>query len=287
MKYQFIAAQRRCHRVTRLCAVLGVTRSGYYAWRRRPASRRAQEDQRLLAEIRGIHTAHRENYGAEKTWHELRERGEACGRHRVARLRREAGIEAKRMRRFRRQRAYTKTLPPAPNRLQQRFVASRPNVVWVADTTFIPTCRGAVHLAIVLDLYARRVVGWSMRSRNDLTLTLGALEMAITQRRPGPGLIHHSDQGGPYVAARYLSLLRQHGFHPSMSRTGNCYDNAVAESFFSNLKNEATCHQLFPNRDAARAAIFDYIEVFYNRQRRHQTLGYQSPAQFEQMTGVA
>jgi len=287
VKYRFIADQSRCHRVARLCRVLGVRRSSYYAWRQRPVSRRAREDQRLLGKIREVHAAHREHYGADKTWHELRERGERCGRHRVARLRRENGIEAKRMRRFRRKYDYDKLAPPAPNRLQQRFAVARPDTVWVADTTFLTTAQGALYLAIVLDLYARNIVGWSMSPRNNLALTLGALKMAIARRQPGPGLIHHSDQGSPYMAGDYQALLLQHGFLVSMSRTGNCYDNAVAESFFSNLKNELTYHERFRDRDAARAAIFDYIEVFYNRQRRHQTLGYHSPAQFEQMTGVA
>lgn len=286
MKYAFVRAHRHQFSVSRLCTALGVSRSGYYAACERAPSPRAQEDARLTGAIRAVHQGSREAYGAVKTWRVLRERGEACGRHRVARLRRQAGLIARRVRRFRAAYAARNATPPAPNLLQRYFQACRPNQVWVADITFIPTRCGWLYLAVQLDLYARRVVGWSMSTRMDRALVSDALSMAIIARRPAPGLIHHSDQGIQYTSAEYRARLAAHGIVQSMSRKGNCLDNACAESFFSTLKNELVHHSDFRDRDDARAAVFDYIEVFYNRQRRHQTLDYASPVSYEEQTGV-
>jgi len=281
VKYAFIRRHAGVFAVARMCAVLGVSRSGYYEWRDRPASRRAIEDRRLLQQLWRLHVESREAYGAYKAWRVLRARGLACGRHRVARLRRQNGIEARRKRRFRVVVEHHKLPPPAPNRLEQRFAVDRPNCAWAGDVTFIPTRGGRLYLAVVLDLYSRGVIGWAMSHEQTQSLTLAALRMAIERRRPAPGVLHHSDQGSQYAATAYRETLDRHGFVASMSGKGNAYDNAVVESFFSNLKNELIHHRSFASRDEARAEIFNYIEVFYNRQRAHATLHYQSPMEYE------
>ena len=287
MKYQFVEDHKDLFRVRSLCAALGVSHSGYYEWRTRRPSYRSEDNARLLGRIQEIHRASRENYGAHKTWEVLRADGEACGRHRVARLRQANGIVAKRVLLFRRAYANRSSAPPALNLLDRDFTAERPNRVWVTDVTFVPTRRGWLYLAVMIDLYSRRVVGWSMSNRNDQQFVIDALGMAIEQRRPASGLIHHSDQGPLYAGAAYRAMLRKHGIVQSMSRKGNCLDNAVAESFFSNLKNELVHHVLYEDRDQARSAIFDYLELFYNRQRLHQSLGFVSPISFEAMASVA
>ena len=287
MKYAFIRGHENEFRVVRMCSVLRVSRSGYYHWVDRPESRRAREDRELLVHIRRVHLENRRAYGSVKTWRELCDRGVACGKHRVARLRKRDGIEAQRKRRFRLTVQNRNTAPAAPNLLRQQFVAAQPDRIWVGDMTFIRTRAGFLYLAVLLDLFARKVVGWSMHERPNLEVTLRALDMALEQRRPAPGLVHHTDQAPLYSAYEYRDRMQDHGLVPSMSGRGNCYDNAVAESFFSTLKNELVHHCDFASREAARAAIFDYIEVFYNRQRKHQTLGYLSPVQFEQQRLVA
>lgn len=264
-----------------MCAALCVSRSGYYEWRDRPESCRTKEDRQLLQRIRRLHLRSREAYGAYKTWQVLRADGGACGRHRVARLRRQNGIEARRKRRFRVTVEHHKLAPPAPNLLAQHFHVTQPDRVWADDMTVIPTGTGWLHLAVLLDLYSRRVIGWAMANERNQALSLAALRMAIGQRRPGAGLLHHSDQGSPYVGALYQAQIAQLGAIASMSRKGNAYDNAVVESFFSNLKNELVHHRTFATREEARAEIFDYIEVFYNRQRAHASLQYVSPADYE------
>lgn len=287
MKYRFIEEHRETFRVRALCAVLGVSRSGYYEWRERPPSERALENERLLGLIRQVHADSRENYGERKTWEALRAQGESCGRHRVARLRRLDGLTAKRVRRFRLAYAARNSEPPAPNLLNRDFTTTKPNRVWVTDITFVPTRRGWLYVATMVDLFSRRVVGWAMSQRIDQQLVVDALHMAIRQRRPPHGLIVHSDQGQQYAGSSYRTVLQQHGIVQSMSRKGNCLDNAVAESFFSNLKNELVHHIVFEDRDEARTAIFDYMEVFYNRKRLHQSLGFTSPIDFEMMAKVA
>lgn len=287
MKYAFIQEHRKEFHLGAMCAALEVSRSGYYDWLERPASERAQENARLLGLIREIHFESRENYGERKTWKALKARGETCGPKRVARLRRSDGLIAKRVRLFRRAYAGRNSAPPAPNLLERNFTADAPNRVWVTDITFVPTRRGWLYVAVIVDLYARLVVGWAMSQRIDQQLVLDALHMAVNRRRPKPGLIIHSDQGQQYVGGTYREALKSFGIVQSMSRKGNCLDNAVAESFFSNLKNELVHHLVFEDRDQARSAIFDYMEVFYNRERIHQSLDFTTPAKFEMMAKVA
>ena len=286
MRYHFIREHDCEFRITALCRVLDVSRSGYYGWRTRPASARTQTNDRLLQHIRAIHVGSRENYGAVKTWEALTKAGETCGLHRVARLRRAHGIEAKRMRRFHCVYAARNRDTTAPNLLNRNFRAPAPDRVWVGDVTFIATREGWLYLAVLLDLYSRKVVGWAMGRQQNRQLVIDALTMAIEHRRPKPGLVHHTDQGILYATSAYRAILTAQHMIPSMSRKGDCYDNAVAESFFSNLKNELTWHHDFRSRDEARAAVFDYIEVFYNRQRLHQTLDYVSPVRYEEQRVV-
>jgi putative transposase len=286
VKYEFIRAHRGEAGVRLLCRMLSVSTGGYYAWCEREESPRSMQDRELLTQIRQVHQQRRQAYGALKTWRELKDRGIACGKHRVARLRRTHGIEARRKRRFRVIVEHHHTAPAAPNLLQRKFHAPAADRAWVGDMTFIRTRTGFLHLAVLLDLYSRRVVGWSMSEKPNIAVALNALRMALALRHPDSGLVHHTDQGPQYSAREYRDVLRQHKLSASMSGKGNAYDNAVAESFFSNLKNELVHHCDFMNRNEARSAIFDYIEVFYNRQRIHQTLGYVSPVQFEQANGV-
>lgn len=286
MKYGFIRAHQDQFSVSRMCVVLQVSRNGYYDWRDRPESKRSKENRTALSQIREVHARSREAYGALKTWRELMARGFQWGRHRIAKLRREAGIEAKRKRRFRVTTQSRVGVVAAKNRLKQCFKAKAVNRVWVGDITFVATAEGWLYLAVLIDLYSRRVVGWAMSERIDQQLVLDALNMALLQRRVKPGLIHHTDQGRQYSSAAYLAVLKQHGMIASMSRRGNCYDNAVAESFFSSLKNELIHHNSFRTRGEARTMIFEYVEVFYNRQRRHQSLDYCSPVDYERKAGV-
>jgi putative transposase len=270
-----------------MCRVLRVSASGYYTWLERPESSHAIEDRRLLASIQRIHLRSRQAYGTLKVWKTLRAEGITCGKHRVARLRRLDGIVTRRRRRFRVTTHSKHQRWIAPNRLQRQFHAAQPDRVWVGDVTFIATRSGWLYLAVQLDLYSRRVVGWAMSERNDLHLVLAALRMAIEHRRPSTGLIHHTDRGRLYAAAAYRTLMADHDMVPSMSRQKDCWDNAVAESFFATLKNELVWDSDFHTRDQARREIFEYIEVFYNRQRIHQTLDYRSPVAFESMAAVA
>jgi transposase InsO family protein len=286
VRYEFIEAHEGVFRISTMCKVLRVSRSGYYEWRGRAPSSRALANAQLLERIRQVHRDSRENYGERKTWAALRAQGVPCGRHRVARLRRLDGLIARRVRRFRQAYASRHNNPAAPNRLARDFTAAQPDQVWVSDITFVPTRRGWLYVAVIVDLFARRIVGWAMSQRIDQRLVLDALQMAIQQRRPQAGLIIHSDQGQQYAGSAYRAVLQRHGLVQSMSRKGNCLDNAVAESFFSNLKNELIHHVVFDNRDEARTAVFDYMEVFYNRRRLHQSLGYLSPVDFERAACV-
>jgi putative transposase len=281
VKYAFMKAHRDQFKVLRMCEVFEISRSGYYSWRGRKESKRDEENRTVLAEIHKIHEQSRQAYGSVKTWRELKAQGMSCGRHRVARLRRRAGIEARRRRRFRITTQSRRGVVAAENKLNQRFEVGKTNRAWVGDITFIATAAGWLYLAVLIDLYSRKVVGWAMSERIDQRLVIDALNMAIQQSRPKPGLIHHTDQGRQYSSTAYAEILKRHGMVPSMSRRGNCYDNAVAESFFSSLKNELVHNCSFKSRNEARTAIFEYIEVFYNRQRRHSSLGYVSPAEYE------
>ena len=281
MRYGFIREQHERFCVARLCGVLEVSRSGYHAWLKRPESARCLADRDLRIDIERVHIEHRQAYGAVKTWRTLKDRGVACGKHRVARLRREAGIQARRQQRQRLTIEHHKTAAAAPDLLLRRFAAPRPDRVWAGDMTFVRTREGWLHLAVLLDLYSRKVVGWAMDQRPGQVLHLGALKMALDRRRPKPGLIHHTDRGPQYSTPAYRALLGTRGLRASMNGRKVPQDNAVAESFFSNLKNELIHHCDFRSRDEARAAIFDYIELFYNRKRIHQTLGYRTPEQFD------
>lgn len=268
--------------VSLMCSALRVSRSGFYAWRRRQPSRRAREDARLAAEIRTVHQQARGTYGSPRVHFELQQRAFQVGRHRVARLMREQGLTALFKRRFRRTTDSKHNDPIAANRLNRQFDVEGPDRVWATDITYLWTDQGWLYLAVVLDLYSRRVVGWSMAEHLRSELVLGALEMALGQRAPRDGLLHHSDRGCQYASSAYREALSQAGIVCSMSRKGDCWDNAVVESFFGTLKSELVHRRRFATRLAARTAVFEYIEVFYNRQRRHSYLGYLSPAEYEQ-----
>ena len=264
-----------------MCRVLAVSTSGYYDWRGRAESRRQKEHRRLVVEIKAIHKESRQSYGSPRIHDELKDRGRRCGRKRVARLMRLHGLRAKQTRRFKATTDSKHTLPVAENVLSRQFTVSAPDVAWSADITYIPTRQGWLYLAVVIDLFSRRVVGWSMHKRLKRRLVLDALKMALRGRSPGPGLIHHSDRGSQYASGDYQALLAAQQMVCSMSRRGNCWDNAPVESFFSTLKRELVHHRRYQTRAEARADIFEYIEVWYNRRRRHSSLGYQSPAQYE------
>lgn len=264
-----------------MCRVLPVSRSGYYAWKRAPESHRAAENRRLEADIQRLFDDHRGRYGAPRITLDLQAEGWRVSRRRVAQRMRAMGLRARAARRFKATTQSRHTLPVAPNRLEQDFTAAGPNQKWVADITYRWTGEGWLYLAVVLDLYSRTVVGWSMSERITRERVIAALTMAIFRRRPAPGLILHSDRGSQYAALDYQALLDQHGFLCSMSKKGDCYDNAAMESFFHTLKVEQVHGVRYQTREEARADVFEYIETYYNRKRRHSTLNYQSPWDFE------
>lgn len=285
MKYAFIRAQSRYHAVRRLCSVLKVSTSGYYDWRGRPLSITAKANQRLVTKIRCYHQASRGTYGSPRIQHDLLASGERVSRQRVARLMRAEGIQSKMAKRFVITTNSKGTTAPAPDRLQRQFRTQAKNQAWVSDTTFIRTRQGWLYLAVLLDLYSRQVVGWSMSDRNDTKLVADALMMAIWRRGDLRDVIVHSDQGSTYASGSYRQLLKENGMRCSMSRKGECHDNAVAESFFGTLKTERVDDADYRTRQEARQSLFEYIEVFYNRQRRHSYLGYLSPAEYERTHG--
>jgi putative transposase len=265
--------------IATMCRVLQVSRSGFYAWLHKPLSDRAIEDQRLLGLIRASHAGSHGVYGAPRVFLDLREVGETCGRHRVARIMRVNKIRA--VRGYQAPRAISgRPSILAPNTLQRAFTVEQPDRVWVTDITYVRTWQGWLYLAVVMDLYARKIVGWSMKPTLACELVLDAVLMAVWRRRPQQTLIH-SDQGSQYGSDEWLRFCREHSLSPSMSRRGNCWDNAVAESFFSSLKKERIKKRIYKTRDMAKADIFNYIEMFYNRTRRHSHLGGVSPEAFE------
>ncbi len=282
MRFQFIVDHQHEFSVRCMCRVLNVSTSGFYAWRQRRQSARKMANDKLLPQIKKIHEESRRTYGSPRIHMLLAEQGVSCGIHRVARLMRKHGIQARGKRRFKRTTNSAHAYPVVQNLLNRQFTADAPNRKWVGDITYIPTGDGWLYLAVVMDLYSRRVVGWAMDKRMKQNLTLSALHMAITQRRPKSGLLHHTDRGSQYAANQYQSVLKQHHMQVSMSRRGDCYDNAAMESFFATLKAELEHYGRYVTRRQARTEIFEYIEVFYNRQRRHSSLGYLSPLQFEQ-----
>lgn len=270
-----------------MCCLFGVSPSGYYGWLRRGVSKRQRENGELLKAIREIHISVREIYGSPRVRAELLSRGYSCGHNRVARLMREGGIIAKMTIRFRHLTRSSKKRTPAPNLLDRRFEVARPNKVWASDITYIPTSEGFLYLAVVLDLYSRSVVGWGMSSRLTPDLVASALHQALEKRNVGPGLMHHSDQDMLYSSYLYQGLLSDNEIVCSMSRKGNCYDNACVESFFGSLKNEFVSFERFESREEAALELFEWIEVFYNRVRRHSTLGYLSPLDYEKENAYA
>ena len=265
-----------------MCRVLNVSRSGFYTWLRRKPSRRAQGDERLKVAIKAAHTRTRESYGAKRLQPELAADGFVAGRDRIARLRRELGIRCRQKRKFKATTNSNHNLPVAENLLNQTFTANAPNEVWVTDITYIPTGEGWLYLAGVKDLFTCEIVGYAMSERMTQDLTGRALFRAVQQKRPAAGLIHHSDRGSQYCSLDYRKLLKQFGMRASMSRRGNCYDNAPMESFWGSLKNELVHHRRYATRAEAEASIREYIEIFYNRQRRHSRLGYIATAVFAQ-----
>lgn len=282
MRFQFIANYRGSLPRSRLCRLMGVTDRGFRAWKQRPPSQRQRRDMVILAHIREQHRLSLGSYGRPRMTEELNELGLRVGQRRVGRLMRQNGIQVVRSRKFKRTTDSDHALNIAPNLLQQDFTASRPNQKWAGDITYIWTREGWVYLAVIIDLFSRRVVGWAISSRMKQDLALRALDMAIALRRPLPGCIHHTDRGSQYCAHDYQKLLRQHGFKVSMSGKGNCYDNSAVESFFKSLKAELVWRRNWQTRREVEMALFEYINGFYNPRRKHSALGWKSPVAFEQ-----
>jgi transposase InsO family protein len=282
VRFAFIATEKARFPIALMCRLLAVSRAGFYAWRQRPVATRTRQDQVLAVAVAAVYAEHHGRYGSPRVQIELRERGQRSGRKRIARLMRAQDLRARPKRRYRTTTDSRHGLPISPNLLARRFSVTRPNTAWVTDMTYLWTPQGWLYLAVIIDLFSRRVVGWSMSERIDRKLALDALHMALAQRRPARGLIHHSDRGSQYASGDYQQLLAKHGLRGSMSRRGDCWDNAVAESFFASLKLELVYQVQWRSRTAARTAIFEYLELFYNRRRRHSSLGYLSPVEFEQ-----
>jgi putative transposase len=284
MRFKLIDAAKKDFPVQRLCKVLGVSQSGYFAWRSRPACQRQRDDLLLLAHVRSAFALSNETYGSPRMTRELQDAGLAVGRRRTARLMRENGLKARQPRRFKRTTDSLHAFPVAPNLLEQDFAAERSDEKWAADISYVWTREGWLYLAIVMDLFTRRVVGWAVSDRLHKELALTALRRALAVRRPAAGLIHHSDRGSQYCSIEYQAELRQHGIRISMSGKGNCYDNAMVETFFKTLKSELVWRTVFQTRAEASEALARYIDGFYNPIRRHSALDYVSPAQFERRT---
>ena len=281
MKFAFIDAEKAQWPVEVQCDLLGVSRSGYYAWKDRPAPPRAADDCELLVEIKAAHKTGRGNYGSPRVHRELRAKGRRVGKKRVARLMRREGIVGRRKKRFRKTTDSNHSHPIAPNVLERKFDVELPNTAWVTDVTYVWTHEGWLYLAAILDLFSRRVVGWAVSANNDRTLAASALDRAVAEREPTEGLVHHSDRGSVYASGDYGDALTKIGAVKSMSRRGDCWDNAVAESFFATIKGEMIDHHDYQTRASAIAAIADYIDGFYNPCRRHSAIGYVSPIEFE------
>jgi putative transposase len=281
MKYRFISAHRETFKVGRMCKLLNVSRSGYYAWRKRPESRRSRENRALEDKIRVLHKASHGIYGSPRVHRDLVDAGVRCSKHRVARIMRNAGIRSRTKKKFKATTNSKHNLPVAPNLLEQNFTVEAPDRTWVGDITYIPTDEGWLYLAILLDLYNREVVGWAASPRMTRQLVIEALQMALGRRDPGHGLVHHTDRGSQYASYDYQDILKEHDIVCSMSRKGNCYDNAVAESFFGRLKSEWVNHQRYLSRSEAIQSLFYYIEIFYNRKRRHSSINYVTPQEYE------
>lgn len=283
MKFAFIAEQKVAFSIVMMCRVLDVSTSGYHAWNGRPVAAHAHREGELDGRVREAHAASKGRYGSPRVHAELRASGERVGRKRVARIMKNAGLTGRKRRRFQSTTDSRHAFPIAPNVLERDFTATEPNQAWVTDITFIWTHEGWLYLAAILDLFSRRVVGWATSTNVDRHLALSALENALRTRRPSEGLVHHSDRGSTYASGDYRRALDAHEIECSMSRKGDCWDNAVAESFFASLKREVDEIDRFESRDQAHLTIGDYIDNFYNVQRRHSTIGYKSPVEFELM----
>lgn len=281
MRYRFIESQRKEHKVTQLCKVLEVSTSGFQDWLNRPESNRSRENRRLTQLISHYHKRSRRNYGSPKIYRDLVGAGETCSENRVARLMKAAGIQSKLSRKFVITTNSKNTSQPASDLLQRQFSVDRSNQAWVSDTTFVATREGWLFLAVILDLFSRQVIGWAMGSHNNAGLVCDALTMAVMRRGKVRDVIVHSDQGSTYASGDYQRQLEGDRLNCSMSRKGECLDNAVAESFFGTLKNELVHDEDYKTRSNAQQSIFEYVEVFYNRQRRHAFLNYMTPAEFE------
>lgn len=282
MRYSFILAEKANYPVTLLCHVLEVSRSGFYAWLGGAPCHREIEDRRLKVQITAIHETSYRTYGSPRIHAELQDQEVTVGRNRIARLMRETGLSGQPPRRFQRTTDSDHSRPVAGNILNRDFDVKAPNQAWATDITYVRTWQGWLYLAVVIDLFSRRIVGWALADHLRTDLVLSALHMALNLRQPSPGLVHHSDRGSQYAADEYQALLAARQIRCSMSRRGDCWDNAVVESFFGTLKNELIYRRPWPTHREAEAAIAEYLEVFYNRQRRHSYLGFLSPAAYEE-----
>lgn len=287
MKYAFIAEKKVAFPVAASCRALGVSRSGFYDFLAEPETERQRRDEVLAAKARAVFADHKGRYGSPRVHRELQHRGDVVSERKVAELMRENGLVARRKKRFRATTDSKHNDPIAPNRLERNFTASAPNEAWVTDVTAVWTHAGWCFLAAILDLFSRRVVGWATSANNDRALALDALRAALIERRPPPGFVHHSDRGSPYASLDYQSVLERAGALASMSRKGDCWDNAVAESFFATLKTEALDSAVPDDQDAAHRLIGDYIDQYYNTKRRHSFIDYESPIQFELKSQLA
>ena len=289
MRFAFIEAEKARYPIVTLCKVLDVSESGYHAWKRRPPSTRATENERITAHLKAGFKRSRATYGSPRLTEELREGGQRVGRHRVARLMRDAGLRARRPRRFKRTTDSRHALPVAPNLVERRFneIGSAPNKLWVSDLTYVRTWQGWVYLCVFVDVFSRKVVGWTLDTTMETHLVTGALKMALVRRSPSSGLIVHSDRGSQYASHAFRDVLDAHGIVQSMSRKGDCWDNSIAESFFATIKGELLDRRSWATREHVEAAVGEWIEVFYNGERRHSSLGNVSPVDYERLTREA
>jgi transposase InsO family protein len=283
MIFRFVSNHQSEFPILLMCRVLAVSRSGYYAWLKHPESKKTQDDKALSKEITEIHRESFGTYGRPRVYRELKRRGKLLGENRVARLMRKDGLRAKTKRKFKVTTDSRHNFPVVPNLLNREFTTEEPNQAWASDITYIWTAEGWLYLAVVMDLFSRAIVGWSMSERMTRALVINAFGMAVKRRNPSPGLLHHSDRGSQYACADYQAILAKHGAICNMIRKGNCWDNAPVESFFSTLKREHVFHNLYGHRAQARQSIFMYIEQFYNRKRIHSALGYRTPSEMEQL----
>ncbi len=286
MRYQFIDTAKKAYPLTLLCQVMRVSRSGFYSWKNREKSPRQRERERLIPKVKKIDKEAKQSYGARRIAEDLEAQGESCGRTKAGTLMKLAGVEAKQRKKFKATTDSKHNLPVAPNLLKRNFKTSEPDLVYCTDITYIWTKEGWLYLAVILDLFSRQVVGWSMSNRITKKLVIDALRMAIWRRQPETGLIIHSDRGSQYCSNDFQKMLKKHGMLSSMSRKGDCWDNSVAESFFGSLKTERVFDSIYTTREDARRDIVDYIEMFYNSKRRHSYLGYLSPKEFEKMMSI-